>query len=103
MEPLLRITTIPLKYELKIQKARLEYKRSTAELQMNRQKGEMSVENHPTKVSIDTFNARNSVCPTTMESVTSVGLLRKSCCVRSYRKLCRGGCALVRSQNFQSA
>lgn len=69
MEPLLRITTIPLKYELKIQKARLEYKRSTAELQLNREKGSMSIENRPIKLHLDTYNARNSVCPTTMESV----------------------------------
>ncbi len=69
MEPLLRITTIPLKYELKIQKAKLEYKSSTAKLQTNREKGEMSIESIPTKLQIDTYNARNSVCPTTMESV----------------------------------
>ncbi|EXG83352.1 hypothetical protein K413DRAFT_0018 [Clostridium sp. ASBs410] len=69
MEPLLRITTIPIKYELKIQKAKLEYKRSTADLQINRQKGAMSIESSPIKARIDTYNARNSVCPTTMESV----------------------------------
>ncbi len=69
MEPLLRITTIPIKYELKIQKAKLEYKRSTADLQINRQKGAMSIENSPIKARIDSYNARNSVCPTTMESV----------------------------------
>ncbi len=69
MERLLRITTIPLKYELKIQKARLEYKRSTTELQINREKGDMSIESHPTNLRIDTYHARNSVCPTTMESV----------------------------------
>lgn len=69
MEPLLRITTIPIKYELKIQKAKLEYKRSIADLQINRQKGAMSIESSPIKARIDTYNARNSVCPTTMESV----------------------------------
>ncbi|CUX71861.1 hypothetical protein BN3590_04493 [Clostridium sp. C105KSO15] len=69
MEPLLRITTVPIKYELKIQKAKLEYKRSTADLQIKRQKGAMSIENSPIKARIDTYNARNSVCPTTMESV----------------------------------
>lgn len=69
MEPLLRITTLPLKYELKIQKAKLEYKRSTAEIQINRQKGELSIDSRPIKLRLDTYNARNSVCPTTMESI----------------------------------
>lgn len=69
MEPLLRITTIPVKYELTITKARLEYSKSKAEILTQRKKGNMEIENHPIKAHIDTYDARNSVCPTTMESV----------------------------------
>lgn len=69
MEALLRITTIPMEYEMKIQKARLEYSRSNSDVMMNRDRGGMTMENHPIKVQLDTYNARNSVCPTTTESV----------------------------------
>ncbi|WP_333650737.1 DUF6470 family protein [Lacrimispora sp.] len=69
MEALLRITTIPMEYEMKIQKARLEYSSSKSDVTMNRDRGGMTMENHPIKVRLDTYNARNSVCPTTTESV----------------------------------
>lgn len=69
MEPLLRITTIPIKYEIKTKKASLEYSHSKAQLVTNREKGSLNIENSPIKVRLDTYDARNSVCPTTMESV----------------------------------
>lgn len=69
MQQLLRITTIPIKFEITTKNARLEYSRSKAELVANREKGGMTIENRPIKLSLDTYNARNSVCPTTMESV----------------------------------
>lgn len=69
MEPLLKITTIPIKYELTITKARLEYSNSKAEMVASRERGGFEMESRPIKVKLDTFNARNSVCPTTMESV----------------------------------
>jgi hypothetical protein len=69
MEPLLRITTVPIKYELTITKARLEYSKSKTELLTTREKGGLEIENRPIKVQLDTYDARNSVCPTTMESV----------------------------------
>ena len=69
MESLLKITTIPLEYELKIQNAKLEYKNPRPELDISRDKGGMYIKSQPTKLHIDSFDARNSVCPTTMESV----------------------------------
>ena len=69
MEPLIRITTVPIKYELKIERAKLEYKRSVAQLETRRKKGQMSMKSRQIKVHIDTYDARNSVCPTTMEKV----------------------------------
>lgn len=69
MEALLRITTIPMEYEMKIQRARLEYSSSKSDLMVNRAKGGLTMENSPIKLHLDTYKARNSVCPTTMESV----------------------------------
>ena len=69
METLLRITTVPMEYEMKIQNARLEYSSSKSDLMVNRARGGLTMRNHPIRMQLDTFNARNSVCPTTMESV----------------------------------
>jgi hypothetical protein len=69
MEQLLRITTIRGKYELQITHPMLKYSSDNAQIEINREKGGLTINNQPTKLSIDTYNARNSVCPTTMESV----------------------------------
>lgn len=69
VEPLLKITTIPITYELKVQNARLEYKNSTAELEISRNEGGMRIKSRPIKINLDTFEARNSVIPTTRESI----------------------------------
>lgn len=69
MKPLLQIKTIPLKYELKIQRAELKYNSSKSDVIAKNQKGSLEIQNRPSKLSLDTFNARNSVCPTTMTSV----------------------------------
>lgn len=69
MKQLINITTVPIQYELKIHNARLEYKASTAEVEISRNKGGMTIKSRPVKLNIDSFEARNSVVPTTMRSV----------------------------------
>ena len=68
MEQLLKITTIPLEYQLKIQNARLEYSNSTASL--DRTPGEFSIKSRPAKLNLDTYEARNSVVPTLKRSIS---------------------------------
>ena len=70
MEQLLKITTIPLEYQLKIQNARLEYSNSTASLDMDRTPGEFSIKSRPAKLNLDTYEARNSVVPTLKRSIS---------------------------------
>lgn len=69
MEPLIKITTIPISYELKINNAQLERKSGTAELEISREKGGMQIKSRPIRVKLDTFEARNSITPTTKTSV----------------------------------
>lgn len=70
MKPLIQITTIPISYELKVQKARVERHRSTAQLEISREKGGgFQIKNQPIKVRLDTFEARNSMLPSTPTSV----------------------------------
>lgn len=69
MRPLIQITTVPISYELKIQKAQVERHRGSAQLQISREKGGLQVKSDPIKVKIDTFEARNSMIPTTPTSI----------------------------------
>lgn len=69
MEPLLQIKTIPLKYEMKIQKAELRYTKSKSEVLINKENGGLDINSKPIKSIIDTYEARSSITPTTMESV----------------------------------
>lgn len=69
MKQLINITTVPIQYELKIQNARLQYKNATAEVEISRDKGGMRIKSRPVKLNIDSFEARNSVTPTTARSV----------------------------------
>lgn len=70
MEPLLKITTIPIKYELKINNAKLEYQNGTAELEIRRDEGGgLKIKSRPIRLHVDTYEARNSVVPTTKNAV----------------------------------
>lgn len=69
MEQLLQIKTIPISYELNVKNARLERKSGTAEMEISRDKGGMHIRSHAVKVNIDSFEARNSVVPTTGNSI----------------------------------
>lgn len=69
MEQLLKITTIPIKYELKITDARLVRESGTAELEMTRDKGGLQIKSRPIRLRLDTYDARNSVVPTTRTAI----------------------------------
>lgn len=69
VKQLLNITTVPISYELRIQRAQVERHRGSAELQISREKGGLQVKSQPIKVRIDTFQARNSMTPTTPTSI----------------------------------
>ncbi len=69
MEQLLNITTIPIKYELKINNAHLEYSGSNAELEISRSNGDFTIKSRPVRLNLDTYEARNSIRPTTKQSI----------------------------------
>ena len=69
MYPLIEIKTVPIEIEMKVNHARLEYTRGTADLEISRSDGGgLSIKSRPIKLTIDTFEARNSVVPTAMRS-----------------------------------
>lgn len=69
MEPLLKITTIPIRYELKIQNAKLEYSNSTADLEISRGKGGMRIKSKPIQLHIDSSQTYESIRPNSMKTV----------------------------------
>lgn len=69
MEPLIEITTVPIEIQMKVTDARLEYHRGTAQMEIRREKGGLQIQSQPIQVRIDTFEARNSIMPTTMQSI----------------------------------
>ena len=68
MEPLLKITNVPIAFELKVHNARLEYKTGTADLELKRDNGGLSIKSSPIKVNIDTFESRDSISPASVMS-----------------------------------
>ena len=60
MEQLIKITTVPIQYTIKVNRARLEHHSSKAELEISRNKGGLSIKSRPVKLNLDSFEARNS-------------------------------------------
>lgn len=69
MYPLIEIQTVPIEIQMKVTNARLEYAKGTAQMEISRDKRGLQIRSNPIKVNIDTFEARNSVVPTTAQSI----------------------------------
>lgn len=69
MFPLIEITTVPIEIEMKVTDAKLEYARGTADLEISRNDGNLQIKSRPIRLNVDTFEARNSIVPTTANSI----------------------------------
>lgn len=69
MYPLIEIKTVPIEIQMKVTSAKLEYARGTAQMEISRDKGGLNIRSQPIKVNLDTFEARNSIRPTTATSI----------------------------------
>ena len=69
MFPLIEITTVPIEIEMKVTDAKLEYARGTADLEISRNDGGLQIKSRPIRLNVDTFEARNSIVPTTATSI----------------------------------
>ena len=69
MYPLIEIQTVPIEIQMKVTNAHLEYARGTAQMEVSRDQGGLQIRSQPIKVNIDTFEARNSIVPTTARSI----------------------------------
>lgn len=69
MEQLLKITTVPISIELKVNDARLEQKSGTVDLEVSRDKGNFRIKSRPIRLNMDTFEARDSIQPASVKSM----------------------------------
>lgn len=62
MKQLIQITTIPIAYELQIEKARVEHHEGTANLEISGKQGEpVQIKSQPIKLNLDTYESGNSI------------------------------------------
>ena len=69
MKPLIEIKSVPISIEYKVNAAQLQQKSAMAEVEISRDKNGLSIKSRPIKVNIDTFEARNSITPSTRTSI----------------------------------
>lgn len=67
MKQLIQITTIPIAYELQIEKARVEHHEGTAKLEISGNQGEpVQIKSQPIKLNLDTYESGNSILGTNL-------------------------------------
>ncbi len=69
MYPLIEIKTVPIEIQMKTTNASLDYAKGTAQMEISRSEGGLHIKSRPIKVKIDTFEARNSIVPSTMRNI----------------------------------
>lgn len=69
MEPLIKITSVPIAFEVKTSHAKLEYTSDSVSLEISRKKGGLQIKSSPIRLNLDTFQARNSIQPTAANSI----------------------------------
>lgn len=103
MDQLIKITTVPIQYELKVNNARLEYSRSSAELEIHRNEGGLSIKSRPVKLNLSSFNARNSVVPTTATSVKQAASKGQQAAYNATAQMVQEGNLLLKADIGQDA
>ena len=62
MKQLIQITTIPIAYEMQIEKAKIEHHEGTANLEISsNQAGHMQIKSQPIKLNLDTYESGNAL------------------------------------------
>jgi hypothetical protein len=98
MTPLIEIKSVPIEIEMKISHAKLEYTRGTADLEISRDDGGLSIKTRPIQLNIDTFEARNSVVPTTARSIEQSAQKGKQAAYEATATYAQQGQLLLKTQ-----
>ena len=95
MKPLLQIQTIPISIQYKTNPAQVERKNVKAEVEVSRDKKGLSIKSRPIKLTLDTFEARNSISPTTMRKVAESAMEGKQAALAATATLSSEGNMMV--------
>lgn len=98
MYPLIEITTVPIEIQMKVTPARLEYRRGTAQMEITRDKGGMNIRSQPIRVNIDTFEARSSIVPTTIQSIQQQAQLGRQAAYEATATMAREGKMMMQAK-----
>lgn len=98
MTPLIEITSVPIEIEMKVSHAKLEYTRGVADLEISRNDGGLSIRSRPIRLNIDTFEARNSVVPTTAQAVKQNGEMGKQAAYEATASYAQQGKLLLQAK-----
>lgn len=69
MTQLIEIKTVPIKIEMKVSAAKLEYTRASADSEHIRNKGGSAVKSRPLRLDRDTFEMRHPIVPNSTRSI----------------------------------
>lgn len=103
--PLIEIKSVPIQLEMKVTDARLEYSHGTVDMTVSRDKGGMRIQSSPIRVNLDTFEARNSVFPTTATRIRQNAAAGKQAAYEATATYARQGQLLLQArigQNLES-
>lgn len=97
MNQLIKITTVPIQYELKVNNARFERRSSQAELEIRRNKGGLSIKSRPVKLNLDSSLCEKLCCSNNNSGCFSGRTERKECALQCNRTISSGRTALIES------
>ena len=95
MKPLLEIQTVPISISLKTNPAQVQRKNIKAEVEVTRDKKGLSIKSRPIKLNIDSFEARNSISPTSMRKVEESAKLGNQTALNATATIAREGNMMV--------
>ena len=98
MYPLIEIKTVPIEIQMKVNHAKVEYSRGSAELEISRDTGGLNVRSKPIRLNLDTFEARNSLVPTTMRKVEQSAEAGKQAAYQATATYAQQGQLLLKAQ-----
>ena len=78
MEQLIKITTIPVEYELKISNAKVQRQRGNVQVEITREDGGFKMKSQHAKLNIDTYEGRSSFEPTISDAMAKYAEKGKS-------------------------
>lgn len=99
MYPLIEIKSVPIEIKMNVKHAQLEYKRGTAEMEVSRDSnGGLSIKSRPIKLNLDSFEARNSITPTTVRSIEQAAQSGKQASYQATATYAQQGKLLLNAQ-----